>query len=117
MLGSWSLESDLDFASIPAEDLKVLPPEAIVKVSLQWDNLTGGVNQCASKVRHLQNALYKNLEVSDNKIDSVDSRLDRPTEPAFADNCITAWDGIGYVNDSVAIMKQSVALLKQFECL
>jgi hypothetical protein len=49
----------------------------------------------------------------DNKTDSVDSRLDRPTEPAFADNCITAWDGIGYVNDSVAIMKQSVALLKQ----
>jgi hypothetical protein len=30
MLGSWSLESDLDFASIPAEDLKDLPPEVAI---------------------------------------------------------------------------------------
>ncbi len=112
-LGSMSLESEFDVVNIPADDLRDFPQEeAFARMLLHWEDLTSNVNKCAVKIRRLQSSSQQNWESMDAKIESVDARLGQPVGSTFADNCITSWDGIGYVDKLIATTNLSLAALK-----
>jgi hypothetical protein len=113
-LASFSLDSDVEIIDIPADDLKDLPQEeAFARILLYWDDLTSNVNKFGSLIRRLQGSLYRNMDSLDGRIDSVDAHLGICSRPSLADSCITAWDGISYVEDMINNLNSSFTEFKQ----
>ncbi len=111
-LSSSSLDSDFK-EDIPSDELKDLPhEEALARMLFYWEDLTANVNKFSSMIRRLHEDCGQNFDLMDSKVDLVDARLGHCVLPSLSEHCITTWDGVAYVHNSLASLSSAFEDMK-----
>lgn len=107
-------EDDLDLIILPSEDFTDKTPEEKMNLLLsQWDTLVGSMARVSDVVRHFRRAHEDDLEVLNDKINAVDSLIGRCEKESLKDDCISVWDGIVYLHNTVETLTTSFKTLEQ----
>jgi hypothetical protein len=112
-LAATSLDSEFDLVDIPVEDFRDTPQEeAFARILFHWEALISNVSKFNGLLHQVKSSFGYNLNIMDNQIKSVEARLGSCSKPTLSNICITAWDGIIYLDDYVESVANSLKVLE-----
>ncbi len=107
-------EDDFDLLILPSEDSSDKTPEEKINLLLsQWDALVGSVTKVSDVVRRLRKSHETDVETLDDKINAVDAMIGRCEKDSLKDDCISVWDGIVYLHNTVESLTASFKTLER----